>query len=356
MGSRSVSNQEEFNELQWKKFPVLNDGYVTLVDAMGDDGAVCQAARVSYGNDLRGFLPEEWLDIERMLNDDPRLYADEEIAALKKKQLEMEKELEKATKKDRDLIRYMMRHRHSTPFEQAEIKLLVRVPMDCWRQWIRHRTANVNEYSTRYSEAINVTQKTPPDKWRLQSQTNKQGSADYLVEWPEGMEAYRQEAEILAGHSNWEPGKYLSYREQQLQQQARDLYEERLLFGIAREQARKDLPLSTYTEAYWKIDLHNIFHFLALRMDAHAQKEIRDYATIIGEQIVKPLFPICWEAFADYRLEAMALSRLDIEVIRALMHKNDLGGATRVLEAVFQNKRERDECCNKLQRLGFLIP
>ena len=217
------------DELRWKKFPVLDDGFVCLVDVMGDDQSVVQAARVSYGEGTR------------------------------------------KVSDDRGLIRYLMRHRHTTPFEMAEIKLLVRVPMDCWRQWIRHRTANVNEYSTRYSLAIDATQTTPPDQWRTQAAANRQGSGDPL------------------GH---DIGQSLTAAEAEFQASARKLYEERIAAGVAREQARKDLPLSTYTEAYWKIDLHNLLHFLALRMDAHAQQEIRDYATTIGEQIVRPLFPL----------------------------------------------------------------
>ena len=139
---------------------------------------------------------------------------------------------------DRGLIRYLMRHHHTTPFEMCELKLHVRVPMDCWRQWIRHRTANVNEYSTRYSIAIDAAQTTPPTDWRMQSPTNRQGSVGLL---------------------HVETGAKLSQKEATFHRVARELYEERLAFGVAREQARKDLPLSTYTEAYWKIDLHNLF-------------------------------------------------------------------------------------------------
>ena len=127
------------DELRWQKFQVLDDGFVCLVDVMGGDSSVVQAARVSYGEGT------------------------------------------KKVSDDRTLIRYLLRHRHTTPFEMAEIKLLVRVPMDCWRQWIRHRTANVNEYSTRYSEAIDTCQSTPPDKWREQAQTNRQGSGEPLA-------------------------------------------------------------------------------------------------------------------------------------------------------------------------------
>src|SRR5690349_5692937 len=171
-------------ELRWKKFPVLNDGFVCLVDVMGDDSSVVQAARVSYGVGT------------------------------------------KKVSDDRTLIRYLMRHRHSTPFEMAEIKLLVRVPMDCWRQWIRHRTANVNEYSTRYSVAIDAMQSTPPDEWRTQAESNRQGSGQPL---PVDL------------------GTQLTQDELAFQRAARNLYEHRLSVGVAREQARKDLPLCTYT-------------------------------------------------------------------------------------------------------------
>jgi thymidylate synthase (FAD) len=246
---------------------------------------------------------------------------------------------------DRTLIRYLMRHRHTTPFEMAEIKLLVRVPMDCWRQWIRHRTASVNEYSTRYSIAIDSAQITAPDQWRSQAETNRQGSGELLPS---------------------ELGHQLSDEERRLQDECRRVYLERLDRGVAREQARKDLPLATYTEAYWKVDLHNLLNFLVLRMDAHAQQEIRDYATAIGERIVAPLFPIVWEAFCDYRRQSMELTRLDIGVITRLMESAKTKGAAPPFEhAAFlaaqdeswkslTRSRERDECEAKLRRLGLL--
>jgi thymidylate synthase (FAD) len=288
--------------LRWKKFQVLDDGFVCLVDVMGSDSAVVQAARVSYGEGTR------------------------------------------KVSDDRGLIRYLMRHRHTTPFEMAEIKFLVRVPMDCWRQWIRHRTANVNEYSTRYALAIDATQRTPPDEWRSQATTNRQGSAGMLPA---------------------ETGEELSRSEAELQDAARRLYERRIELGVAREQARKDLPLSTYTEAYWKIDLHNLLHFLALRMDEHAQWEIRQYAKTIGEEIVRPLFPLVWEAFVDYRQEAMFLTRLDRELIRRLVERLSASGRAVAEEEDFlavqdptwvgmTRNRERDECRAKLVRLGLL--
>jgi thymidylate synthase ThyX len=491
--SRDRSRDELLGELRWKKFPVLDDGFVCLVDVMGDDGSVVQAARVSYGEGT------------------------------------------KRVSDDRTLIRYLMRHRHSTPFEMAEIKFLVRVPMDCWRQWIRHRTAclagdtrlsfdlpgaerrgvrrhhsvtiedfhrmwhteprrarlrkmrlrmcdeqtgeirhthvtdiwrtgtrpvfqvtlengyqlkmtrehrcltaagwmtlqeatslrlrddggctwdgdapamavngvlacqesdqriderkppvrrlmraysrivkieyageeptydlsvagpyhnfvangfivhnSVNEYSTRYSLAIDAAQATGAGEWRMQAATNRQGSRGALP------------ADV---------GEPLSVAERELQERARAVYQQRIDAGVAREQARKDLPLSTYTEAYWKIDLHNLLHFLSLRMDSHAQEEIRAYATTIGEQIVRPLFPLVWEAFEDYRLGGMFLTRLDQGVIARLAS----AAAERGLNPPFDDalfltcqddswrdltrSREREECREKLARLGLL--
>ncbi len=283
---------------RWRKFPVLDDGFVALVDCMGDDGSVVQAARVSYGAGTR------------------------------------------KVSDDRQLIRYLLRHAHTTPFEMAELKFVVRVPMDCWRQWIRHRTASVNEYSTRYSLAIDAMQATGDDEWRTQAASNRQGSDEPLA--------------TDAGHRH-------SEAERDLQQQARKVYEDRLAAGIAREQARKDLPLSTYTEAYWKIDLHNLLHFLALRMDSHAQLEIRRYAETIGREIVAPLFPLVWEAFLDYRMEAVRLTRLDREVIRRLAARGQVP-ATEADFLVVQDPtwqglercRERDECLAKLRDLGLV--
>jgi thymidylate synthase (FAD) len=233
-----------------------------------------------------------------------------------------------------------MRHQHTTPFEMAEVKLLVRVPMDCWRQWIRHRTASVNEYSTRYSVAIDAAQETLPGEWRLQKATNRQGSDGFLPA---------------------EEGEKLSAEERACHRQARELYERRIGQGVTREQARKDLPLSTYTEAYWKIDLNNLFRFLFLRMDSHAQYEIVQYATTIGERIIRPLFPLAWEAFSDYMLGAIRLTRLERDVIAKLAAAGDIPATQEQFlqsqDATWQSLercRERDECYEKLKRLGLV--
>lgn len=283
------------------RFRVLDDGFVRVVDYMGSDESIVQAARVSYGEGTR------------------RVH------------------------EDRGLIRYLMRHQHTTPFEMCEIKLHVRVPMDCWRQWIRHRTANINEYSTRYSVAIDSAQATAPGEWRTQSGDNRQGSGSFLDETA---------------------GAALSREERELQERAREVYERRLAEGVAREQARKDLPLSTYTEAYWKIDLHNLFHFLALRMDAHAQAEIRAYSETIGREIVKRWCPIAWEAFEDYRLNALVLSRIERDVIGRLC-SGDRAGAIGIAESAgllargpegLKRSRERLEMERKLEELGLGVP
>ncbi|MCX7044375.1 MAG: FAD-dependent thymidylate synthase [Candidatus Sumerlaeota bacterium] len=280
---------------------ILDDGFVRLVDILGDDSAIVQAARVSYGEGT------------------------------------------KRVNEDRGLIRYLMRHRHNTPFEMCEIKLHVRVPMDCWRQWIRHRTANVNEYSTRYSIAIDRAKKTKPDEWRHQAKSNRQGSEGFLDS-------------VI--------GERLSQREKEIQDACREVYEERLKTGVAREQARKDLPLSTYTEAFWKIDLHNLLHFLELRMAPTAQYEIRQYANFIGNEIVSKWVPITWEAFLDYRLNALILSQTEIRFIERLYAKEPTSvieemkenGWLNVKDGILKPNREANEFSEKLERLGIPIP
>ena len=283
-------------------FRVLDDGFVRVVDYMGDDTAVVRAARISYGVGT------------------------------------------KRVQEDRGLVRYLMRHLHTTPFEMCEIKFHVRVPMDTWRQWIRHRSANVNEYSTRYSVAIDAAQRTAPDEWRMQSTGNRQGSAGFLPT---------------------DVGAQLSAEEREIQEKARAAYEARLAAGVAREQARKDLPLSTYTEAYWKIDLHNLLHFLNLRMDDHAQDEIRAYSKVIGEEIVAKWVPVVWEAFLDYRRHALPLSRIEFEIISAITSGSpdrarsiaaERGLLNPSAEGTLTPNRERREIEAKLKAFGLTPP
>ncbi len=288
----------ELDSILGKTFPVLDHGHIRIIDYMGDDAAIVQAARVSYGAGT------------------------------------------KQIHEDRGLIRYLLRNAHTTPFEMCKLKLHIRVPMDCWRQWIRHRTASVNEYSTRYSEAISDQQATLPGEWRLQTSQNKQGSEGFLDEGK---------------------GQEMSASEERFQQSARDLYQSRIECGVAREQARKDLPLSTYTEAYWSIDLHNLLHFLRLRMDSHAQTEIRQYATVIGEEIVARWVPFVWEAFKDYRLNAMNLSGLEAEVMKLLVLKDYCGAEKWLNDRGWVNpqsgkkSREALELEEKLKRLGLQL-
>lgn len=279
-----LSNQEQGEAIRWCRYSVGSDGFICLVDWMGDDASICQAASVSYGMDGRDGNQED----------------------------------------NEKLLRYLMRHQHTTPFEMAEIKFLVRVPMDTWRQWVRHRTANINEYSTRYKPAIDSMATTESNEWRLQSSKNKQGSDGYFP----------------AFSDDTVDGEDLTKVEASFHELARTVYQTRLNSGVAREQARKDLPLSTYTEAYWKCDLHNIFNFLRLRMDSHAQLEIRQYAGTMAK-IVEVLFPKCWNAFNDYVLHGMRLTLLDRIAIQ-----------TRSVEHI-TDKREREECLQKLMILGI---
>lgn len=289
------------DDILGQPFPVLDDGFIRVVDYMGTDESIVQAARVSYG---RGT---------------------------------------KKRHEDRGLIRYLIRHNHTTPFEMCEIKLHVRVPMDTWRQWIRHRTANVNEYSTRYSVAIDAALETTADQWRVQASSNRQGSEGFL-------EASQ--------------GQKFSQQEKELHRLSRQIYNERLEAGVAREQARKDLPLCTYTEAYWKIDLHNLLHFLALRMEAHAQYEIRMYAKTIGEQIVKRWVPLTWEAFEDYNLRGEYYSAAENAILQAMLSGDrekaiaaaEEAGLVSYKDGKLKFNLERMEFEEKLQRLNIQPP
>jgi thymidylate synthase (FAD) len=193
---------------------------------------------------------------------------------------------------------------------------------------------------------------TPPDGWRAQAMNNKQGSGGTVTNWPDAYTLSHTPAgdDAVSGAFD-SPGAYLTDREKELQGIAREIYEERLKFGVAREQARKDLPLSTYTEAFWKCDLRNVFHFLGLRMDSHAQAEIRAYADIIGREIVAPLFPLCWEAFEDYTLGAVTLSALEVRAVRLIAAE---GQTADVIPSLISNGRERDECRAKLTKLGLI--
>ncbi len=242
-----------------KEYKCLNYGFVRLVDMMGDDSAIVQAARTSYGKGT------------------------------------------KSKNEDKNLIRYLMRNKHTSPFEMVEFKFHIKLPIFVARQWIRHRTANVNEYSGRYSEMPDEFYVPEPDKVKKQSINNKQARAN------EGFDN-QYTNEIIQKISGTQNKVFQEYKEF-------------LDNGMAREIARINLPLSIYTEWYWKIDLHNLLHFLKLRLDKHSQYEIRVYAEIIAA-ILKQCVPLTWEAFEDYILNAIYFSANELKILKNLINPN----------------------------------
>ncbi|HKL68533.1 FAD-dependent thymidylate synthase [Salibaculum sp.] len=243
----------------YKAAPVLDHGFVRVVDYMGDDAAICQAARVSYG---RGT---------------------------------------KSVSNDAGLIRYLMRHWHSTPFEMCEVKFHVKLPVFVARQWIRHRTANVNEYSARYSILDREFYIPRAQDLAAQSTTNNQGRGEVLT---------GDEAERVLHILKDDAGRAYDHYEEMIGQEGQQ--------GLARELARMNLPANIYTQWYWKVDLHNLFHFLRLRADAHAQYEIRVYADAICE-MVKDWVPAAYGAFEDYRMGGATLSASALDCIRRML-------------------------------------
>jgi thymidylate synthase (FAD) len=241
------------------KHPVLSHGFVALVDYMGDDAAIVQAARVSYGRGTR------------------------------------------SVRDDRGLIRYLLRHRHTTPFEMVELKFLVRLPIYVARQWIRHRTASVNEYSARYSVVPDEYDLPPPEEVRRQSGRNRQGRGDPL----DGAMVDRFRDNLT-----------------RVSEEAYRAYTDALNAGVARETARLLLPVSYYTQWYWKTNLWNLFHFLDLRLDAHAQEEIRLYAKEIAD-IARKVCPTAFEAFDEFVVGAITFGPKEQRALERI-----LGGAS----------------------------
>lgn len=251
---------------------LLDHGFVRVIDYMGDDNAIVQAARVSYG---------------------------------------------KGTKKineDQGLIRYLLRHKHTTPFEMCEIKLHVKMPFFIARQWLRHRTANVNEYSARYSILSREFYIPKPEHIAKQSKTNRQGRDEAFSDEEtqsiinlltrDSEHVYKHYQELLNENEQGEPIK----GDQD---------------GLSRELARMNLTLNYYTEFYWKIDLHNLMHFIRLRADPHAQYEIRVYAEALLD-ILKKWVPITYQAFMDYHVEACTLSKQSLDVVKRLLNGEDV--------------------------------
>jgi len=253
--------------LLFQAVPVLDHGFVRVVDYMGDDAAIVQSARVSYGRGTR------------------------------------------AANEDRGLIRYLMRHRHSTPFEMCEIKFHVKLPIFVARQWIRHRTANVNEYSARYSILDREFYIPAPENLAAQSAMNRQGRGQIL----EGEEAARV-LDLLRADATRTYDHYLEMLNETAEGQPADPARQ----GLARELARMNLTLNTYTQWYWKTDLHNLFHFLSLRADSHAQYEIRAYAEPMLD-MVQAWVPIAAAAFRDYRLGAVTFSAQMLAILRRIL-------------------------------------
>lgn len=280
-----VENKEA-DALLDKEFKVLDHGFVRLVDYMGNDDAIVQAARVSYGEGT------------------------------------------KKVSEDRGLIRYLMRHHHTTPFEMVEFKFHIKLPIFIARQWIRHRTANVNEYSGRYSVMKEEFYLPEKDEIRYQSTVNKQGRSTKEV--PDELKA-----DIL---------EYLK----KSQSEAYDKYMDYVDEGLARELARINLPLSLYTEWYWKIDLHNLFHFLRLRMDPHAQKEIQDYAVVMG-MMVEKVCPVAYEAFMDYAVNSLYFSGPEAEILKPYLLNFDLNKDDLVEKGL--SKREATEFLEKMKKI-----
>jgi thymidylate synthase (FAD) len=258
----------DLEEVLYRPLPVLDRGFVRVIDYMGDDSAIVQAARVSYG---RGT---------------------------------------KQSRDDRGLINYLMRNGHTSPFEMCEIKLHVKLPIFVARQWIRHRTANVNEYSARYSVLDNEFYVPDRDQLRAQSSSNRQGRGDLLEtdESDQVMKLLREDA--LRSYAHYEEMLNEGPDGERVNPERH---------GLARELARINLSLGFYTQWYWKVDLHNLMHFLRLRADMHAQFEIREYADVITNEVMKRWVPATLAAFENYRLNGAQLSAQQLDVVRRLI-------------------------------------
>ena len=280
-------------EVLYQAFPVLDHGFIRVIDYMGDDAAVVQAARVSYG---RGT---------------------------------------KKVSEDRGLIHYLMRHRHSTPFEMCEIKYHVKLPIFVARQWIRHRTANVNEYSARYSVLDREFYIPAPEHLAVQSSANRQGRGDVLA-----ADQVARVLRILHDDAQRCYDDYLDLLNETDDGRAVDPARP----GLARELARMNLTLNTYTQWYWKIDLHNLMHLLSLRADPYAQYEIRAYADVMIDTL-RAWVPLTWEAFREHRLGGARLSASALQVVRRM-----LAGETVTQDQSGLGKREWGELMALLGR------
>ena len=283
----------ELEKILYEPLKVLDHGFVRVVDYMGDDAAIVQAARVSYGKGT------------------------------------------KQVSQDKGLIHYLMRHWHTTPFEMCEIKFHIKLPIFIARQWIRHRTANVNEYSARYSIMDKEFYIPAAEQLAPQSKINNQGRGAATLSAAESARVL----EILKGDSEM---VYRHYQEL-MGQESETLAGENDRQGIARELARMNLTLNYYTQWYWKIDLHNLMHFLRLRADSHAQYEIRAYADVMCE-VMKKWVPLAYGAFEEYRLGAANISKTGLVAVKRM-----LAGEQVTQETSGLTKREWDELMEKLK-------
>ncbi len=264
---RDVS--DELESILYQAIPVLDHGFIRVVDYMGTDSSIVQAARVSYGKGT------------------------------------------KKAREDAGLINYLLRHRHTTPFEMCEIKFHIKLPIFIARQWIRHRTANVNEYSGRYSILDKEFYVPAPEQIAAQSSMNHQGRAEDVLQGEEAarvLDILKTDAEQCYKH----------YQEMLNEDEVGNVLDENRQ-GLARELARMNLPVNFYTQWYWKIDLHNLMHFLALRADSHAQYEIRMYAEAMLD-VLKKWVPITYDAFMDYRQGGMELSQKGLDVVKKMLN------------------------------------
>jgi len=259
-----------------EKTPVLDHGYILPIDTMGDDQAIVDAARVSYGDCTRH------------------------------------------TSNTEGLIRYLMRHRHTSPFEMCEIKFEIQAPMFVARQWFRHRMASYNEYSGRYSEMMDLCYEPGITRMTRQHKTNKQGSGDEYVNDPKHV------ADAIAGGNH----------------EVREGYCGLLLTGLNRETARTVLNMNQYTKWVWKIDLHNLLHFLSLRMAEDAQWEIRQYAEAIAK-IVQDWVPLTWKAFEDYRLYGASFSRAELALLRQMVGSCEFHDDTTMSKSEWREFKEK---------------
>lgn len=282
-------------------FNIGEHGFVKLLNCWGDDHTIAESARNCVG----GLKEDGSIDEER----------------------------------DERLIRHLIRNSHTSPIEMVETRWLIKAPIDVWRQWIRHRTASVNEYSTRYSEAIEDMVEVNPDDWRKQSSTRRQGSD---------------------GNLDSDIGQDLTSQQQQLHRLIREIYESRLNLGVSKEIARMDLPLCNYTQAVWKIDLHNLFHFLQLRTSEDAQQEIRTYAKCVG-MIISRHVPAAYAAYMDYIRNAMTFSGLELNCMATIFPKVSVqdvldNWTNRYGTEIPANKQctERDEFISKLEALNLI--